>query len=288
MFEVEPPFRWDITRRARLGNLVEGEKAPAYGAFLDELLPCCSRILAFAGDSDPIFVGRSPESIFDHLSGLLFDTSWFERLELLHFSMRYYEEPQIRREHPGAIEAMRSYLQQLGLDPEALATRGRPVAFVDLVASGETFGLLVAFLHNWAREIRCDWSAVRRRVRLIGITQRTHTSPNTWRWQQHAPWIGLLESGSVKNVSIPWSLWDYLGNRQEKVSRSYTPPLWGDPALASPSYDERQVKALRLAFDLFELGRTRERREDLLALLVKEPAMKSDWFRMLVGEIRRE
>jgi hypothetical protein len=286
MTDIEPPFRWDLTRRNQLGNLIEGEKAFSYDQFLDDLLRCCVRTLAFAGDSDLVFVGRSPESIFDHLSGLLLDSSWFERLELLHFSMRYREESEIRREHPDAITAMRSYLQRLGLDPEALATRRRPVAFIDLVASGETFGRLVSFLQNWSREIGYDWNAVRRRVRLIGITWRKKTSPNTWRWQQHADWVDLLESGAVKNVSIPWSLWDYLGNYQEKVSRSYTPSLWGDPTLASASHYEQQLKALRLAFDLFELGRTRERREEFVALLVREPAMKEEAFRTLVGEIR--
>jgi hypothetical protein len=53
-----------------------------------------------------------------------------------------------------------------------------------------------------------------------------------------------------------------------------------------PSYSERQIKALRLAFGLFELGRTKERREQFVSLLVKEPAMKHQWFRMLVQEIR--
>lgn len=185
MFET--PFRWDLTQSTHLGNLVAGERAASYGDFLDHLLPCCSRLLAFAGNSDLIFVGRSPESIFDHLSGLLFDSVWFDRLELLHFSMRFREESEIRKEHPEAIEAMRSYLQQLGLHPEGLATRRRPAAFIDLVSTGDTFGRLTTFLHNWARDIQYDWKAVRRRIRLVGITERTKTSPKTWRWQQHNP-----------------------------------------------------------------------------------------------------
>ncbi|NLC24613.1 MAG: hypothetical protein GX776_09170 [Oxalobacter sp.] len=42
------------------------------------MLPCCARIIAFAGNSDLVFVGRSPESFFDLLSGMLFDTTWLE------------------------------------------------------------------------------------------------------------------------------------------------------------------------------------------------------------------
>lgn len=286
MTEVETPFRWDITRRNQLGRLIEGERAWTYDAFSDHLLRCCARVLALAGDSDLIFVGRSPESIFDHLSGLLLDTSWFDRLELLHFSMRFREESEIREEHPEAIRAMRSYIRQLGLHPEGIAARGRPAAFIDLVATGDTFGRLISFLRNWAGDIKYDWNGVRRRIRLVGITERTKTSPKTWRWQQHAPWLPLLGHGSVKNVSVPRALWEYLGNYQDKVSRSYTPSRWGDPALSSPSYNDRQLKALRLALELFELGRMRERKEQFVSLLVKEPAMKHGWFRMLVQEVR--
>jgi hypothetical protein len=284
MFET--PFRWDLTHRTHLGNLVEGERAASYDAFLDHLLPCCSRLLAFAGNSDLIFVGRSPESIFDHLSGLLFDSLWFDRLELLHFSMRFSEESEIRKEHPDAVEAMRSYLQQLGLHPEGLATRRRPAAFIDLVATGDTFGRLTTFLHNWARDIKYDWKAVKRRIRLVGITEKTKTSPRTWRWQQHAHWLPLLDRGAVKNVSVPRDLWEYLGNYQDKVSQSYTPSRWGDPALSSPSHEDQHLKALRLAFELFELGRKKEQREQFASLLVREPAMKYGWFRMLAQEIR--
>ncbi len=242
MFEM--PFRWDLSRRNQLGTLAKGESATSYTTFLDHLLPCCSRVIAFAGDSDLIFVGRSPESIFDHLSGLLFDSSWLDRLELLHFSMRFREESDIRKEHPDAVAAMRSYLQQLGLHPEGLATRYRTVTFIDLVATGDTFGRLTTFFYNWTQDIKYDWNAVRRRIRFVGITERTKTSPKTWRWQQHATWLPLLGRGAVKNVSIPRDLWEYLGNYQDKVSRSYTPSRWGDPALSSPSYTGRQLKSV--------------------------------------------
>lgn len=280
------PFRWDLTNRNHLGSLVEGEKAVSYPGFFDDLLCCCSRVLAFAGDSDLIFVGRSPESIFDHLSGLLFDTVWFDRLELLHFSMRFREEQAILQERPKAIAAMRGYLQHCGLHPEDIATRIRPVAFIDLVLSGETFGRLITFLRNWTNEIKYDWNAVNRRIRLIGITEKTKPSPKTWRWQQRTSWISGLQSGSIKNVSIPRVLWEYLGNYQDKVSRSYTPSRWGDPELSLPDYSEQQIKALRLAYDLFEFGRTKVRRQQFVSLLVKEPAMKNQWFRTLVQEIR--
>ncbi|HJQ24546.1 MAG TPA: hypothetical protein VKA60_11570 [Blastocatellia bacterium] len=282
----DQPFRWNITNQIYLGSLVQGEKANAYKGFSEQILHCCSRVLAFAGDSDLTFVGRSPESIFDHLSGLLFDTSWFDRLELLQFSMRFFDEGEIREKHPNAIDAMRAYLDQLRLSPQALAERPRPVAFIDLVASGDTFSRLIMLLYKWARGIQLDWGAVSRKIRLVGITERTKTSPKTWRWQQHADWVSLLQRGAIKNVSIPADLWRYLGNYQLKVTRSYTPARWGSPDATKPEYSEEQLKALRLAYELFEQGKTRERREELASVMVEEPAMKHRWYRALVQEIR--
>jgi hypothetical protein len=289
MNDVEKPFRWDLTRRNQLGKLIQGEKAQTYNAFSDQLLRCCAGVLAVAGDSDLIFVGRSPESIFDHLSGLLLNTSWFERLELLHFSIGLEQPPwrcevsTISRMH---VKSMRSYLRQLNLHPEAIATRSHPAALIDLVSSGETLGKLITFIRNWTEEIAYDWNAVSRRIRILGITKRTKTSPKTWRWQRHAPWLPLIAQGSVKNVSIPRELWDYLGDYQEKVVHSYTPSRWGDAALNSPIHDESRLRALRLAFELFELGRTKKRKQQFVSLLVKEATMKQTWFRMLVQELR--
>jgi len=280
------PFRWNLTHRNHLGKLIEGERARTYDAFIDDLMLCCSRIIAFSDDSNLFFVGRSPESIFDFLSGLLFDSVWFERLELLHFSMRFQEESKIKEEYPKAVDAMREYFRHLGLHPETIATKERPVAFVDLVSSGDTFGRLITFLFNWSNEIKFDWSAVKRRIRIIGITERRKTSPNTWRWQQHSDWISLLGTKAVKNVSISRGFWSYLGDYQQKVSLSYAPARWGNPESALPSYTNDQLMALRSAFDLFESGRTKEKREEFAALLTEESAMKNEWLRKLVLNLR--
>ena len=280
---LDPPFRWNLASQNHIGRLAEGEKAHVYDEFFEHVLPCCAKILSFAGDCDLLFVGRSPESIFDHLSGLLFDTSWSDRISLLQFSMRYVDEKSISRE---SIEGIRSYMHKLDLHPDGLSARERPVAFIDLVASGETFGRLITLLYNWANEVQADWNAVKRRVRLIGITERTKTSPKTWRWQQHVSWRHLLTQSAIKNVSIPRELWLYLGNTQEKVTKSFTPRRWADPRTAKPNYDEEHLRALRLALEVFESGRTEGRREKFASLLVKETAMKHAWFRQLAQEVR--
>ncbi|MFI6826045.1 hypothetical protein ACIBG5_02990 [Kribbella sp. NPDC050241] len=58
--------------------------------------------------------------------------------------------------------------------------------FVDLVFEGSTFGNLYAVLRRWIDDDRAQWDVIRRPLRFIGSTARTKTSPNTWRWQQHA------------------------------------------------------------------------------------------------------
>jgi hypothetical protein len=280
------PFRWNITNQRYLGSLVNGEKATTYDSFLSQLLECCSRVLALAQDSDLVFVGRSPESIFDHLSGLLYDTSWSSRLQLLQFSMRLQHETEVRARYPRALFALRDYLRSVRLSPLALIKRERPITFIDLVLSGDTFSRLIKILHNWSIESRVEWSAVTRKLLLIGITERKKTSPNTWRWQQHAEWTRILRRGSIKYVSIPQDLWVYLGDYQLKVTKSFTPARWAHSESRLPARDDEQLKALRLAYDLFKCGLQKERREELVALLTHEPAMKFRWFRTLVLEIR--
>ena len=280
------PFRWNISKRTHLGRLVRGQKARTYRGFYDDLLACCSRVLSFSEDTDLIFVGRSPESIFDHLSGLLFNTSWVHRLELLHFSMRWTDEQFVLKEYPGAMAGLRSYLSHLKLGPKDIALRTRPVTFIDLVLTGATFGNFILLLRNWAKGGREDWGAIRRKIRLLGITERKKTSPKTWRWQQHAEWVHLLGSGAIRNVSIPRRLWQYLGDYQEKVTPSHPPSRWGDEQSCIPDRQQRHLQALRLAVRLFDFGRMRKRRAQFSSLLVRETAMKCTRFRGLVRELR--
>jgi len=51
-------------------------------------------------------------------------------------------------------------------------------------------------------EDRQPWPVIRRKVRFVGVTNRTKTSPNTYRWQQHAAWTRQLPSRAVVNVSL--------------------------------------------------------------------------------------
>lgn len=81
-------------------------------------------------------------------------------------------------------------------------------------------------------------------------------------------------------------MWNYLGNDQHKVTRTYPPPDWGSEENARPFYGEEQLMALRLAFKLFQRGRAKAKRDQFATLLAQEPTFKEAWLRNLVNELR--
>jgi hypothetical protein len=176
MDTFQPPFRWNLRFRESLGSLLDGPQAPAYPEFRDDLLACAARCLALSHNSDLCFLGRSPESLFDLLSGLLLDTPWADRLRLVAFSMSF-DPPTIRRRHPGALDSLRAYFRLLGIGPDELIAAARPVVFIDLVNTGRTLGHLVSVLHAWSTAATLDWQAVQAKLRIVGITGVNRRAP---------------------------------------------------------------------------------------------------------------
>ena len=280
------PFRWDIKRREQLGRLAEGELSDAYPEFVDDLRGLSAHVIAASRDADIAFIGRSPESVFDYLSGVLLDTAWSERLLLVNLSMRYNSPRDVRRDHPEAMAALQHHLAELQLSPAQLIKRQRPVALVDLVSSGSTFRYVTELIMEFAKESTVDLAAVRQKLRFVGITWRTKNSPNTYRWHQHAGWLDPFSGTPVRNISIPGPMWNYLGNSQAKVTSSNPPWRWGDPNISVPPRDEANLAALRRALTLFDLGASVEERRRFSDALCKETAMRFSWFRQLVTELR--
>ena len=147
-------------------------------------------------------------------------------------------------------------------------------------------GGLIEILEDWTRSQRGDWPAVARKLRVVGLTERRRTSPNTWRWQQHAEWVDRLTPQDIKNVSVPPRLWDFLGDRAPKTSASFGPDRWGDAESAKPVRNDEARAALALAVRLFDLGREARTRLLFARLLAGEPAMTESWFRSLVLEVK--
>jgi hypothetical protein len=280
--EVIRPFRWDVTQRSQLGTLPDGPLPEAYDGFLEDLVECCARVVAFAGDSDLIFVGRSLECLFDLLSGLLIGTSWEDRASLLNVSLRHVEPPDAI-----ALRNFAGTLELLGAAPSQLAVRRRPAAFVDVVASGRTFAMLFGLLKQLAADEGADWGAALHKLRFVGVTWRDWSGPDTWRWQQHADWVSELRPGAVKNVSAPYRFATYLAADVPKSSRAFQPADWTDESVLQPLHDEEALLALRLAHYLFQVGMEAGARRYFVAELRRQPAVKESWCRSLSGEVKR-
>jgi len=277
------PFRWDVTRRSELGSLARRDVPQTYPQFEADLVASAARVVATAGDSDLVFLGRSPESLFHLLSGLLADSSWRDRLGLLNLALRLQPDP-----GRDALRAVRAYLQAVGLSPEQIHARPRPVAFVDVVASGDSLGKLIGFLQVWSDDTAIEWRSVARKIRIVGLTWRTKTSPNTWRWQQHAEWAGALPPRAIKNVSAPGRLLSFVASDVvPKMTREFGPGDWANPDSAKPWRSEVAADAVALALHLYELGLDRGLRQTFARKLTQQDAVKDPWLRSLALEIKR-
>jgi hypothetical protein len=72
---------------------------------------------------------------------------------------------------------------------------------------------------------------VRRKPRFIGIIGRERTSPNTWRWWQHAGWTRDLPARAITNVSPHVYAQTYFLGGQPTVTRTFMPGSWSDESV---------------------------------------------------------
>ncbi|MBO0836986.1 MAG: hypothetical protein J2P28_15970 [Actinobacteria bacterium] len=180
--------------------------------------------------------------------------------------------------------AARRVLADVGVTPHALTRRTRPVTFVDVVAHGSTFTELFDLLDEWVSETRQPWAVIRQKMRFVGVTIQRKTSPNTWRWQQHAKWTNRLPAGAIVNVSLDVLVWSYLGDRQTKLTRSYRPDRWIATA-DGPGRDDMTRQALAEAVALVSYGRSVAGRRALSRAIDGEPTLRHPWLRTLVRQL---
>lgn len=275
------PFRWDVVNRDHLGQLLRGLPEPNLW-YLDELVTCAAQVVARSAGSRLVFVGRSADSIFDLLSGAFAGGAWAERIVRLPFSFRGDARELSARE----VRAARALLATVGSTP-ALAGTAEPITFVDLVHQGYTFANLYRLLRAWTQEQDCAWASVRRKLRFVGITIRKHTSPKTWRWQQHASWTSELSARSVVNVSLGEQVWCWLGNDQPKLTRSFRPDSWVLPDTDGPKHDDLTRRALAESVALVTYGSSRDGRRALARAMMTEPSHVRPWLRTVVAQLRR-
>lgn len=275
------PFRWSIAKREQLGSLA-AQLRPQHPSFIDELRETAAKVIAFADDADLAFIGRTPENYFDYLSGAFEGIDGAPKLHLVQFSTGW----------PGKIltdenvAALADYFESEGVDPAAIAKSSRPLALVDMVQYGGTMRVLVKALHLIAKRRHVDWKAVQRRLMLIGLRARTKNSPNTWRWQQHQDWLDLIPDTEIKNVSASDGFISTITGFQVKVTESFHAGRWQEEHAGAPRASDEQREAIAFAAYLYDLGRTREERHALAALIAKTQQMRQPATRAIVLALR--
>lgn len=274
------PFRWDVASPELARRMGRGLRSLLPRSFQRDLVRCARDVLLAAGDSDLVFVGRSLESVHDFLRGALARTSFRDRIQLVPLSLR--DPPaQIQHEQPGALDKLRAYLDAVALTPARILARPRPVAFVDLVASGETFGNLVKVLH---REVGTEWRVwrdLRERLRWVCLTELGATDGRRPWYPRDSAWTREFGSEQVRDIRIDGRFWRYLGEDQPKTTDSYTVEDWGAASGRDPLEGER-LEAVRQARAVFRLGECWRRR---LARMLADSTRSEPWLTALGREL---
>jgi hypothetical protein len=139
------PFRWNLSKREQLPKVTPAslfgecwpERWPSIETIEVELRLCAARVIAAAGDSDWVFVGRTPEHLFDYLSGAFEGVPEVPSLTLLLVSLSSgpaRNPEKLVSEDPEAFAALEHYFLAERLDPKGIASRGKVVTFIDFVA----------------------------------------------------------------------------------------------------------------------------------------------------------
>jgi hypothetical protein len=282
--EPNRPFRWDVTRRECLGSLAARPGEDLW--FLADLEACAAKVLARCGNARRLyFVGRSPTSICDYLTGALESTSWASRPVRLPFSMRDADD----RRRVLADARLRRQLQAnlgfLGLHPWDLQRGRGGVAFVDLVAAGGTFANLAVLLQSWTAEVGGQWDVVRRKLRFVAITAERRPSPGLRRLQDRATGLELVPRSAVTEIAVDGRVWTHFGDDQPKVERSFHHRRWGH--VDGPRYEDHVLEAVATAATIVELARTGPARRRLTQMVATEHEFSERWLRGLVAELRR-
>lgn len=285
MPETSFPFRWKIESPDELGSLINPDFELS-GWLLSNVRYCAARILMFSQNSRLIFVGRSLDNVHDYLCAILENTSWNKRLARLNISLYGHSIDSIEQNYPQSFQSLKTYFEDLDIDPVAIITSKLPTTFVDVVYEGGTYEQVFKLLNNWSAEIQNETVAINKKLRFIGVTIRKKTSPNTWRWQQQTEWTKYLKSSNIKNVSMDYGFWTYVANAQPKITRSFTPQMWPTEEAEPPDHSEETIQALNEAHSLYKAGRSKDEKLLFSGELLNKQSMKLGWLRSLALEIK--
>lgn len=277
------PFRWNMASPGLLKRLGQRPPAPLQREMQDALIELTGRVLREAGDAELVFVGRSPESLFDLASGALAETEWRDRPRLLQLSLRNDRPPSAGEEgavSPEQADALRADFAAHGLLPEQILARRRPVAFIDIVDTGRSFGDLVEWLRYWSGESTV-WDDLRTRLRFVAIV----TDGQAPEWEpSHSSWPAEHAlSDAVRRIFIASATWYFLGVRQAKTTYSHRSRWWTRRwHRDEPPDDPGALAAAGAAWSIYRIGC---RSRGALAKVLERPPRPEPWRAALIREL---
>lgn len=278
------PFRWNLRKREQLGRLLRHIPEEAFSGYEELLSNCAAKVLAFSGGRKLVFVGRSPENIYDYIVGITEGTSRENRVCMLSISNRYETVSEIKERNPQGVRVLKELFTELGLSPEQILQDPAGVCFTDLVAYGGTFKNIFLFLKDWARDEKQNFTMLKKKISFTGITIKEEPGPNTFRWQKSAQWVLNNPDLEIRNIAIPWILWNYLGNHQTKVSRSNSPERWGSKLMQRPPRYKVTLSALVQAYNIYQRGKTEK--TEFVTKLSRTEEFREKWLRSFASELK--
>ncbi|WP_422861539.1 hypothetical protein [Flagellimonas sp. W118] len=144
---------------------------------------------------------------------------------------------------------------------------------------------LIEIIKHWSITEKNDWQSIKSKIRIVGVTERTKNSPNTWRWQQQPKSQQVLDGIKVKNVSVGWNFWSELGNNQNKVTPSNSPDKWASEEISRPNINKKHLEGLNFAYKLNILGLNEEVRNRFKTSMQEQIEMEQKWFKEWYKEI---
>lgn len=282
---------WAEAREDALDQLVEKARLRArlrefYG-FREQLLETCADVLAQAEGRTMVFLGRSPENLYDLLRALLRGARRAPRLVMFPFSFRVGTAgtaTRLARAGGLAIERIARHLDEARLGPAAIANHPSGVLFVDCVAFGTTFGNLDEMLRLVAERRGADPQLMLDNVRYVGLTKAS-LGWTYWRKDEESQGARFFAEGRASVVPISTRLWCHLAGDTPKTTDSYTPERWAEPPRLSP-LDEDRAEAIRLATELRLFGGQRDVRRAFAGMLGRR-AHDRPWLGSLIASLLR-
>ena len=281
---TEQKVPWTQVRKKALAQLVSKAYTDEFYNYREQLLDVCADIIAASGGDDLVFVGRSPEILYDFMESLLEDTRAAPSTTLLPFSLRDESSGAINRINrldAESIDAIEEHFSELNLSPHDIATHEGTFSFVDCVCWGTTFGNLEDTLTLLAK--RQSISFVKTKVRYIGITKEslgwTH-----WRNDEESKGATFFNEGRAKVVTVSAQLWEHLANSSSKTMKSFRPEHW-KKGVEFADLGGETASAIRSTLELQMFGWRRDVRRAFAKKLARRNAHGDKWLSVLVGNL---